>query len=206
MILKYYGHACFKLETAVGSVVFDPYVSGYVPGFTLHPLEADLVISSHEHSDHYAPDSVKLSGREPGFKVEQIETFHDEKGGTLRGKNIVSVVSAEGLRIAHLGDLGHELNAEQLEKLGKPDVLMIPIGGFYTIDALAAKNIVGACSPRLVVPMHYRDGKRGLQNIADAESFLKLFPEDRVRRLSESYLELTEENLQGVCLFALPKE
>lgn len=76
MILKYYGHACFKLETAVGSVVFDPYVSGYVPGFNLPPLEADLVISSHEHSDHYAPESVKLSGREHGLKIEQIETFH----------------------------------------------------------------------------------------------------------------------------------
>lgn len=206
MILKYYGHACFKLETAVGSVVFDPYVSGYVPGFTLPPLEADLVISSHEHSDHYAPDSVKPSGREHGFKIEQIETFHDEKGGTLRGKNIISVVCAEGLRIAHLGDLGHELNADQLEKLGNPDVLMIPIGGFYTIDAATAKNVVDACSPRLVVPMHYHEGARGFQNISDAESFLKLFPEDRVRRLSESYLELTEENLQGVCLFALPKE
>ena len=113
-------------------------------------------------------------------------------------------MNAEGLRIAHLGDLGHELSDTQLEKLGNPDVLMIPIGGFYTIDAVAAKNIVDACSPRLVVPMHYREGKRGLQNIAEVESFLKLFPEDRVRRLSESRLELTDEALKGVCLFALP--
>ena len=158
MVLKYYGHACFKLESAAGSVVFDPYVSGYVPSFSLPPLDADLVISSHEHSDHYAPDSVKLSGKEHKFTVEQIETFHDEEGGALRGKNIVSVVNAEGLRIAHLGDLGHELSDTQLEKLGKPDVLMIPVGGFYTIDAVAAKNIVDACSPRLVVPMHYREG------------------------------------------------
>lgn len=205
MILTYYGHSCFKLESAEGSVVFDPYLTGYVPGFTLAPLSADLVISSHEHYDHYAAESVKLSGRQHGFTVEEIETFHDEKGGTLRGKNIISVLGAEDLRIAHLGDLGHELNAGQLEKLGRPDVLMIPIGGFYTIDAAAAKNIVDACSPRLVVPMHYREGKRGLQNIADAESFLKLFPETDVRRLDESWLELTDENLKGVCLFALPK-
>ena len=204
MVLKYYGHACFKLESAAGSVVFDPYVSGYVPGFSLPPLDADLVISSHEHSDHYAPDSVKLSGKEHKFTVEQIETFHDEEGGALRGKNIVSVVNAEGLRIAHLGDLGHELSDTQLEKLGKPDVLMIPVGGFYTIDAVAAKNIVDACSPRLVVPMHYREGERGLQVIAEVESFLKLFPESEVRRLSESRLELTDEALKGVCLFALP--
>lgn len=204
MVLKYYGHACFKLESAAGSVVFDPYVSGYVPGFSLPPLDADLVISSHEHSDHYAPESVKLSGREHNFIIEQIETFHDEEGGALRGKNIVSVVNAEGLRIAHLGDLGHELSDTQLEKLGKPDVLMIPVGGFYTIDAVAAKNIVDACSPRLVVPMHYREGERGLQVIAEVESFLKLFPESEVRRLSESRLELTDETLQGICLFALP--
>lgn len=206
MILRYYGHSCFKLESAAGSVVFDPYANGSVPGLTLPPLEADLVLSSHKHSDHFAPERVKLSGKAHGFKIERIESFHDEKRGALRGENTIYVLNAEGLRIAHLGDLGHEPDADQLKRLGHPDVLLLPIGGFYTIDAYSAKKTADACSPGLIVPMHYRDGGRGLQNISEAESFLKLFPADEVRKVGENYLELDSDALHGVLLFALPKK
>lgn len=92
MKLIWYGHACFELKSSSGSVVFDPYCPGSVPGLSLPELNADAVICSHGHSDHNCSEAVKLSGREPEFKVTQIPVFHDDRGGRLRGKNLCSIV------------------------------------------------------------------------------------------------------------------
>ena len=123
------GHSCFTLDTAQGRVVLDPYQDGSVPGLSPLRLTADLVLCSHEHRDHGARDSVTLSGRSASVQVEELHTFHDPEQGALRGLNIIRILSAEGLRVAHLGDLGCDLTPEQTERLTGLDALMIPVGG-----------------------------------------------------------------------------
>lgn len=174
MKLTWLGHACFMLESADGSVVFDPYAPNYVPGFELPELCADVCICSHKHEDHHYPQAVKLSGREHSLKITYFSCFHDEKGGALRGENLMTVVEAEGLRAAHLGDLGHMLSDEQIEALGKLDVLMIPIGGFYTIDSKTAAGLVKKLCPKVVVPMHYKGQSFGFDVLETKDAFLKM--------------------------------
>lgn len=187
MKLTWYGHACFMLETDRGSLVFDPYAPGSVPGLELPQLTADMVICSHEHSDHYCPQGVKLSGRKPGFSVKSIAVWHDDKEGALRGKNLVSCVEDSELRLVHLGDLGHMLSPGQIEELGSVDILLIPVGGFYTIDAQTAWKLVQAIKPRITIPMHYRGPGFGFDNIAPVEDFLKLA--EKVEYLDTNVLE-----------------
>ncbi|WMJ84776.1 MBL fold metallo-hydrolase [Oscillospiraceae bacterium LTW-04] len=175
MKITWYGHSCFKVETDQGSVVFDPYEDGRVPGYALLPrnLSADAVLCSHEHRDHSAVERVKLSGSIPTFSVQEISTYHDEAKGEKRGENTIRVISAEGMRLAHMGDLGCELTEEQLAVLRGVDVLLIPVGGFYTIDASQAKTMADAIGARVVIPMHYRNGQLGYEVIGTLESFTK---------------------------------
>ena len=121
-----------------------------------------------------------------------------DKGGTLRGTNTVHVLAAEGLRVVHLGDLGHELSGEQIAPLRGCDALLIPVGGFYTIDAETAKRVADAIAPRVIVPMHYRHGSHGYDVIATVEDFLRLYPADEVHCLDGSSFELTPDAPRGV--------
>lgn len=174
MKLTWLGHACFMLESAEGSVVFDPYAPNYVPGFELPELEADECICSHKHDDHYYPQGVKLSGKAHGLKISAVSCFHDEKQGSLRGDNLISIVEAEGMRAVHLGDLGHMLDDIQFDALGKIDVLMIPIGGFYTIDSKTAAELVKKLQPKIVVPMHYKGKGFGYDVLETRDAFLAM--------------------------------
>ena len=189
MNLIWNGHSCFTLETAEGSVVFDPYRDGSVPGLSPIRLTADLVLCSHDHRDHGARELVGLTGRTPSFSVETISTFHDPEGGALRGPDTIHIVAAEGMRLAHLGDLGCIPTPEQLDRLRGLDVLLIPVGGYYTIDASQAQELVEELKPRIVVPMHYRSDTFGYEVIARLEDFLALRSD--VVRYPGSALELT---------------
>ena len=173
MKITWYGHSCFLVESAAGSAVLDPYAPGSVPGLRLPPLEADLVLCSHGHRDHGYAQGVRLSGQHPGLRVETLASFHDKLGGILRGSNTIHILEAEGLRVAHLGDLGHRLSAEQLAALGKVDVLLIPVGGHYTIDAETAAEIVRDLRPGITVPMHYRGPGFGYEVIGPVDKFIK---------------------------------
>ena len=174
MKIVWHGHSCFSVKTEGGTAVFDPYTDGIVPGLSPLSLTADAVYCSHDHDDHNAVDKVTLSGREPSFSVEEIPCFHDGVRGLKRGKNTIRILSAEGLRVAHLGDLGHVLKGAALEKLRGVDALLIPVGGFYTIDAPTAKQVVDAVSPRVVIPMHYRLGGMGFDVISELSAFTSL--------------------------------
>lgn len=172
MTITWYGHSCFLLSSTNGSVVFDPYFPGSVPGLRLPELSADAVICSHGHDDHNYAAGVALSGKIPSLKIRRFNTWHDDAGGAKRGKNIMTIVESEGLRVLHMGDLGHMLSAAQLAALGCIDVLFIPVGGYYTIDARQAAELVRKIAPRVTVPMHYRGSGFGYDVIGTVDDFL----------------------------------
>lgn len=168
MQISWKGQACFHI-IAQGAVheqvklVIDPYDPSI--GLKMPLLEADVVLSTHDHEDHNNVKAVK----EPGFviagpgeyevkdiSIQGISSFHDDLEGKERGKNTIYVIEAEGIRLCHLGDLGQgELSADQVSKIGNVDILLVPVGGVYTIDAKSAAKIVNQIEPRIVIPMHY---------------------------------------------------
>ncbi len=194
MKLIWHGHACFELRLSSGSAVFDPYCPGSVPGMSLPELNADAVICSHGHSDHNCSEAVKLSGRKPEFKVTQIPVFHDDQCGKLRGKNLCSIVEADGLRIAHLGDLGHPLSGDELRSFGRLDLLMIPVGGVYTINYQGARDLANMLGPKVVIPMHYRTDAVQVE-LDDVTPFLDHASGCAIHRMRQSEASITPESL-----------
>ena len=185
------GHSCFTLETQAGTVVLDPYRDGAVPGLSPIRLTADAVVCSHDHRDHGAREVVTLTGRPCAVQVEALSTFHDDVQGEKRGTDVIHILSAEGLRVAHLGDLGCGLTPEQVQALSGLDALMVPVGGYYTIDAVQANALVEQLRPRIVIPMHYRGADFGYDVIGPVENFLAMRP--NVVRYPGNRMELTED-------------
>ena len=166
-MISYFGQSCFKLQDKLGpegvTLVTDPF--NKETGLKVPNFEADIVTVSHQHPDHNNssalranPFVIDTAGEYDikGVMVQGIETFHDNKNGAERGKNIVYRIEMDDLTIIHLGDLGHILTDEQLEQLDDVDVLFIPVGGKHTIDAKTAVEVIGQLEPRIVIPMHYR--------------------------------------------------
>ena len=140
MTITWLGHSCFLLESGGFRVLLDPYCN--VPGLPDFAGEADAFYCSHGHFDHCYTEQLRVTdGRENPFAVSEIETFHDSQGGALRGKNTVRRFAAEGVSVVHLGDLGHQLSPAQLAAIGPCDVLLLPIGGTYTVDPAGAKAV-----------------------------------------------------------------
>ena len=172
MNIEWYGHAAFKITTENGTrIIIDPYQSGFSDGALSYRTiddEADIVITSHDHGDHnYTKsirgkyDHIKKQGsfELKGVKIETLPTFHDTSSGKERGDNLLTVISADGITLLHLGDLGHDLDPKMIKKIGKVDVLFLPVGGFYTIDAQAATKIMNSIRPSITIPMHYKTEK-----------------------------------------------
>ena len=191
MLLKWHGHSCFSVETGGGNAVFDPYEDGSVPGCGPLRLTADAVFCSHDHHDHNARDLVSLTGREFTARVEAFPCYHDEVHGLKRGKNTAHILTADGLRVAHCGDLGHMPRGKLLDALSGVDALLIPVGGYYTIDPATAKRVIDAVRPRVVIPMHYRLGGMGFPVIAELGDFTSLC--ENVIEYDTNALELTAD-------------
>ena len=167
MKIKWLGHASFLITSDSGvKIITDPYM----PDARLHYGEinesADIVTVSHDHSDHGSvsavkgsPKVVKSDAEIKGIKFRGIATFHDAAGGKDRGRNTLLCFEVDGVKICHLGDLGHELTAGQVSAIGAVDVLFLPVGGFYTIDATVAGKVAGQLKPKVVIPMHFRNDK-----------------------------------------------
>lgn len=194
MKLTWLGHACFLFEQDGYRIVTDLFTG--VEGYPEPRVPAHEVFSSHQHADHNAISRADLLPKaDSPFTVQEVETFHDNQDGALRGRNTIRIFTAGGVRVAHLGDLGHQLSPEQAAAIGPLDAALVPVGGFYTIDAQGAKQVCDALKPRCIIPMHYRHAPYGLPNIGGVEEFLALYPS--CRRLDGPSLEL-DASAQGV--------
>lgn len=184
MIITCIGHAEFLIELENGMrIATDPYDASC--GYPVIPVKAEAVLVSHGHHDHNAVENVQgveriidVAGEHtlaPDVKVTAVPCFHDEVQGAKRGANLMFLIEAEGLRVAHLGDLGHLPAAEQAVALAPVDVLMLPVGGFYTIDAQTAKETAQFLQAQVILPMHYRTQANADWPIAPAEDFVQLY-------------------------------
>lgn len=189
MKLTWLGHACFLLEQDGYAILLDPYAG--VEGYPPLEAAAHQVFCSHQHFDHNAVEAVRmLPARESPFTVREVPAFHDAQGGALRGENTIRVFSAAGVSAAHLGDLGHQLSVEQIAAVGPVDLVMVPVGGTYTVDAAGAKQVCEALAPKWIVPMHYRHTPFGLPNVGAVGDFLALWRPEQVHCLEGPSLEL----------------
>jgi len=164
MKIKFLGHSSFMIEGGGVTVITDPFDSSKV-GLSFPKIGADLVLSSHDHTDHNSIESVagdpfviNAPGEYEvgGVKVRGFETFHDDKGGKERGKNTVYLFQVEGITLCHLGDLGHTLGEGIVGEIGDLDVLFVPVGGVYTINHEQAAKVAAQLEPKYIIPMHYR--------------------------------------------------
>ena len=171
MKVTYLGHASFLLESGSTSILIDPYDEKV--GYPIPTVQPQVVLISHEHGDHNHVATAKgrprvirglaeggewrtVNEKADGVVITSVPTYHDGTKGTQRGRNTVFLLEAEGLRLVHLGDLGHPLDETSAKALGRPEVLMIPVGGYYTIDAAQARDLVARLRPAITIPMHYK--------------------------------------------------
>jgi L-ascorbate metabolism protein UlaG (beta-lactamase superfamily) len=184
MKIKYLGHASFLITSNGGvRIITDPYKSGsFDGGIKYGPIteEADIVTISHEHDDHNCTDvkgkpvfvrgAVKKEIK--GIKINGINVYHDESGGKERGKNTIFKMIIDGMHVLHFGDLGHALSDAEIKEIGQVDILFIPVGGYFTINASLAESIINKAKPKVVVPMHFKTEKCGFP-IASVDDFIK---------------------------------
>lgn len=182
MKIRYLGHASFLITSDSGvRIVTDPYHVSEELSYGEIGEAADIVTVSHDHFDHNNVGAVQgnpavVKGVEQaevkGITFRGVPAYHDEAGGAKRGANMMFCFEVDGLGVCHLGDLGHRLDEKQLDGLGSVDILLVPVGGYYTVDAAVAGDICGLIKPRVIIPMHYKTSKCGMP-IDGVDRFLK---------------------------------
>ena len=202
MEISWFGHSCFQIVDSVGrSIITDPPAERV--GYDLPNVLADVVLISHDHYDHNNFEAIKGNPaviRGPGEHTASgitfygVRTLHDDKGGRLRGENTVYIFALDRMRVCHLGDLGHILSSDQIREIGSVDILMIPVGGVFTLDARGASEVVDQIRPRVIIPMHFKtDALR--MNVETALRFLKgRMPEGPLKRLTIMPEDLSSES------------
>jgi L-ascorbate metabolism protein UlaG (beta-lactamase superfamily) len=210
MKIKWLAHAAFLITSDSGTrIVTDPYETGN--GLNHGKIEetAEIVTVSHDHGDHNNvaavkgnPHVVRSSTEVKGIKIRGISTAHDDSGGSQRGKNMIFCFEVDGVTVCHAGDLGHILTDEQVAAIGKVDVLLIPVGGFFTIDAKTAGRVCEQLKPGVIIPMHYKTAKLDFP-IAGVDEFLK--GKDNVTRLDTSEIEIKAGELPASARIMLLK-
>ena len=213
MIIQWFGQSCFRIESDKSALVTDPFDANI--GLRVPRLSANVVTVSHDHDDHNNASAVKGVGEAAPFIITNpgeyevnnifiygIPSFHDDEKGQKRGSNIIYRFELEGMSVAHLGDLGHILENGQTEKLEGVDILMIPVGGTYTINSKQAIQLISQLEPRIVIPMHYAIPGLKLSNKIDTlDPFCKeigVCPKETVNKFKISKKDLPQEDLQVV--------
>ncbi|MDR3583668.1 MAG: MBL fold metallo-hydrolase [Candidatus Pacebacteria bacterium] len=216
MIIQYYGQSCFKITTKPAgrgqedvTIFLDPFDK--MIGLRPPQGSADLVLVSHDHPDHNniaalkgEPSVIDIPGEYSvkGVNIMGISTFHDDKGGAERGLNTVFVFESEDIRLCHMGDLGAEPTEKQLEMINGIDVLMIPVGGKYTIDGEKAAQIVKKIEPKIIIPMHYKMKDLKVE-IDDEKKFCDVMgncPKEKVGKITLKKKDLEEKNMETVLM------
>jgi L-ascorbate metabolism protein UlaG (beta-lactamase superfamily) len=202
MKIKWLGHACFLITSNGGvRIITDPYAVG--GGIQYAPVAeaADVVTVSHDHGDHSnvsavqgRPEVIRGSGKKAarGIQFKGIATSHDASQGTQRGSNTVFCFTIDDLKLCHLGDLGHVLSPGQVTQIGGVDILFVPVGGFFTVDATVASQVCDQLKPRVTIPMHFKTPKCAYP-IASVEDFLK--GKKNVRKIAGSEVGFEREKL-----------
>ena len=202
MIITHIGHSCFKIQDKTGTegitLTTDPYDKSI--GLKVPNFESDIVTISHDHEDH---NNAKALRGEPfvidsageydikDISIHGVESYHDNEKGKSRGENIIYRIVMDDISIVHLGDLGHVLDNKQLEVLAGTDILLIPVGGKYTIDAKKAAEVVSQIEPRIIIPMHYKVS--GLKyDIDGVDKFIK---EMGIKPTEELKLKINKKDL-----------
>lgn len=201
MRIRWHGHSCFEVTGSV-QVVTDPH-DGKSIGIAPPKAKADLVLVSHDHFDHNCArlvrkqDSAVLAEPvmtvERGVRVEGLEAFHDDSQGAKRGKVVLFRFELDGMSFCHLGDLGHDMDEQMVERIAPLDVLFVPVGDVFTIGPETAKKIVDKVAPKVAVPMHYRTQGLSL-SIKPVQEFLRLCDDDHVVRVGNE-VDFSAEDL-----------
>lgn len=202
-MITWLGHSCFKIQDKTGTdgvtIVTDPFDKEI--GLKVPNCEADIVTVSHNHHDHNnvsalrgTPYVIDTAGEYDvkGILVRGVTSHHDDQKGKERNENIIYRLEVDGISVSHLGDLGHVLDDKQLEVLVGTDILLIPVGGKYTLDAKKAVEVVSQIEPRIVIPMHYNDGNVNLTDIDGVEKFIK---EMGIKPVEEDRLKISKKDL-----------
>ncbi len=204
MKIRYLGHSSFLLTESTGTaIVCDPFDEAI--GIEMPEVEADAVTVSHHHYDHDCISKVKgnpvVLDKETGYdlagvEIKAIKSYHDDANGRKRGENIIFKFRMDGLDVCHLGDLGEECSSELIEAILPVNVLLIPVGGNYTIDAAMAREYVDRIMPDVVIPMHYRTKGINL-DIDKVDEFVSLFEGECEIEECGNEVELSREDLDG---------
>jgi L-ascorbate metabolism protein UlaG (beta-lactamase superfamily) len=216
MKVKWLGHSAFLLTSDGGvRVLTDPYKSGSFDGAVGYkPIkeQADVITASHEHDDHYCLEGlpegyecVLTPGEHEaaGLSIKGVKTYHDTSRGKERGSNTIFTIDMDGIRVCHLGDLGHMLSDEEVGAIGKVDILLLPVGGFYTIGPKEAVSVMKALSPSITIPMHFKTESLGFP-IKPVEDFLSLAGD--YDKAGTTELEVKKEDLAGRRIIVLEHE
>ncbi len=202
MKIKWLGHAAFLITSDSGiKIITDPYITNESIKYSDINESADIVTASHEHFDHNNTAAVKgnpeiisgpVSGPVKGIEFSSVATYHDDSGGKEKGGNFMYCFEVDGIRVCHAGDLGHDLSEAQAAQAGKVDVLIVPVGGFYTIDAATATRVAAMLAPKVIIPMHFKNDRLDFP-ISGVDEFLK--GKDNVTILDGCELELKQAEL-----------
>jgi L-ascorbate metabolism protein UlaG (beta-lactamase superfamily) len=220
MNIFWHGQSCFQISISQAknnhlNIVIDPFSEDI--GLRLPKLEADILLVSHPHYDHNNVKAVSAptSGHPPfliegpgeyeikGVFIQGIPSWHDNSQGRERGENTIYSIETEDLKLCHLGDLGQkELTEEQLEKIGEVDILMIPIGGVYTISAKEALKIMSQLEPKIIIPMHYQIPKLNIK-LDDLDKFLKILGIKKIEPLNKLSIKKKDISPEEVKIIVL---
>lgn len=191
MKITWIGHSCFKIESFGASIITDPYADDYVPGLKPVRETANIVLCSHGHGDHNAVECVTIQENPQNpFTIKKIESFHDDTNGSQRGTNTIHIIDDGDFKLVHFGDQGCQLSKEQIEALSGVDIALIPVGGFYTVNAKEAFDILESIKPNLIIPMHYKRDSFGFDVISGVEDFAAMY--EHVNDLGRTYIETDE--------------
>lgn len=172
--IKHVAHACFVIENDEEKLIIDPFDDSI--GYPHIKEIVNYCLVSHNHYDHNYIEDITINPNKGTFKISSFSTYHDNENGSIRGNNLVYIIETKGVKLVHLGDLGHILNEEQLNLLQNIDILMIPVGGTYTIDASMAIENIKLIKPKNIIPMHYKTEFTHL-NLETPKRFVSLITE-----------------------------